>query len=55
MLHQAEKAHQYMHEWDKHSGEIPYDTYPRDQFFFNSMNIEEKMLVPIALNGFFAP
>ena len=31
MLQQAEQPHQYMHEWrHKHSGEIPYDAYPRD-------------------------
>ena len=44
-----------MHDWHKNSGEIPYDTYLRDQFFFNGMNIKEKLLVHIALIGLFAP
>ena len=49
-----QQHHQYMHDWHKHSGEIPYDTYLRDQLFFNGMNIKEK-LVHIALIGLFAP
>ena len=43
-----------MHDWHEHSGEIPYETYLRDQFFFNGMNIKEKLLVHIALIGLFS-
>ena len=50
-----QQPHQYMHDWHKHSGELPYDTYLRDQFFFNSMDIKENLLVHIAIIGLFAP